>query len=158
MMRGSLFLDHALVSQNTGNRVMLRKEMIALAAALGSMAVPQAASAGFHCYGEGAVVGSARCAGVGLGLQSPRWYYRDSYPYYIYPETPHAASADFVGGCHLVKRPVLAYARRAAVRLTGLAILVVSRTRCGVERRTAEPGPKHLCDPGPGSAAHRVAH
>jgi len=88
---------------------MLRKEMIALAAALWGVAVPQAALAGFHCYGEGAVVGSPRCAGVGLGLHSPRWYYSDNYPYYIYfyPEHPYSAHGDFVGGCYLVKRPVL---------------------------------------------------
>jgi len=88
---------------------MLRKEMIALAAVLGSMAVPQAASAGFHCYGEGAIVGSPRCAGVGLGLHSPRWYYSDNYPYYIYfyPEHPYSPHGDVVGGCYQVERPVL---------------------------------------------------
>jgi hypothetical protein len=87
---------------------MLRKEMIATAAALWSIVVPQAALAGYHCYGEGAVVGSPRCAGVGLGLHSPRWYYSDSYPYYIYfyPEHPYPASGDFVV-CHPVERPVL---------------------------------------------------
>ena len=87
---------------------MLRKEMIALAAALGSMAVPQAASAGFHCYGEGAVVGSPRCAGVGLGLHSPRWYYSDNYPYYIYfyPQNPYYPFRNFVG-CYSIRRPVL---------------------------------------------------
>ena len=88
---------------------MLRKEMIALAAALWSMAMPQTASAGFHCYGEGAVVGSPRCAGVGLGLHSPRWYYSDNYPYYIYfyPEHPYSPHGDVVGGCYQVERPVL---------------------------------------------------
>ena len=86
---------------------MLRKEMIALAAALWGMAVPQAASAGFHCYGEGAVVGSARCAGVGLGLHSPRWYYSDNYPYYIYFFSGNPYLRDSVGGCYSIRRPVL---------------------------------------------------
>ena len=88
---------------------MLRKVMMALAAAAWGVVVPQAASAGFHCYGEGAIVGSARCAGVGLGLHSPRWYYSDNYPYYIYfyPENSYHANAGSVGGCTLVRRPVL---------------------------------------------------
>ena len=86
---------------------MLRKAMIALAATLGSVVVPQVASAG--CYG-GWYAGGARCAGVGLGLQSPRWYYSDNYPYYIYfysgPYYPYPYR-DSVGGCYPIKRPVL---------------------------------------------------
>ena len=98
---------------------MLRKEMIALAAATLCTIVPQTASAGYHCYGEGAVVGSARCAGVGLGLHSPRWYYSDNYPYYVYFYTEHPYNTDVVGGCYLVKRPVLTPAgwRTRAVQL-----------------------------------------
>jgi len=49
---------------------MLQKALIALTAATLWNVVPQAASAGYHCYGEGSVPGSARCAGIGLGLQS----------------------------------------------------------------------------------------
>jgi hypothetical protein len=76
------------------------------------MAVPQAASAQY-CYrlldggGISFAPGDQRCAGVGLGLQSPRWYYSDNYPYYIYPENLYPASNDFARGCHLVRRPVL---------------------------------------------------
>jgi hypothetical protein len=80
---------------------VLPKVMIGLAAgALWSMVVPQAASAGYHCDGDGAVVGSARCAGVGLGLHSPRWYYSDQYPYWIYyySGSPYIAFRDVVGG------------------------------------------------------------
>jgi hypothetical protein len=51
--------------------VMLRKAMVGLAAAtLWSVVVPHVASAQQHCYGT---PGIARCAGVGLGLHSPRW-------------------------------------------------------------------------------------
>jgi hypothetical protein len=99
-----------LVAVSIGNLVMLRKQMIALAAAtLWSLAVPQAASAGYYCYGDGAAPGSARCAGVGLGLRSPRWYYSDNYPYYIYFYSghPYYAFRDVVGGCYLIRRPVL---------------------------------------------------
>jgi hypothetical protein len=87
--------------------LMLGKALIALAAALW-LCVPQAASAGYHCYGDGAVVGSSRCAGVGLGVHSPRWYYSDHYPYWMYfhPE-PYVAFRDVVGGCYLIRRPVL---------------------------------------------------
>ena len=88
---------------------MVGKALVALAAATLWVFVPQAASAGYHCYGYGTVVGSPRCAGVGLGLHSPRWYYSDNYPYYIYfyPEHPYSAFGDVVTGCYLVKRPVL---------------------------------------------------
>jgi hypothetical protein len=88
---------------------MLQKAMIALAAVALWSAVPQAASAGYHCYGNGAVPGSARCAGVGLGLHSPRWYYSDHYPYYIYFNSghPYFAFRDVVGGCYPIRRPVL---------------------------------------------------
>ena len=89
---------------------MLQKAMIVLAAATLWSIVPQAASAGYYCYGYGAVPGSARCAGIGLGLQSPRWYYSDNYPYYIYfysgPYYPYPYR-DSVGGCYPIKRPVL---------------------------------------------------
>ena len=87
---------------------MSGKALIALVAATLWMFVPQAASAGYHCYGYGAVVGSPRCAGVGLGLHSPRWYYSDNYPYWIYySERPYIAFRDVVGGCYAVRRPVL---------------------------------------------------
>ena len=88
---------------------MLQKAMIALAAATLWSVVPQAASAGYYCYGYGAAVGSPGCAGVGLGLRSPRWYYSDNYPYYIYfySGKPYAAFRDVVGGCYLIRRPVL---------------------------------------------------
>jgi hypothetical protein len=87
---------------------MLQKAMIALAAATLWNVTPQAASAGYHCYGDGPV-GSARCAGVGLGLHSPRWYCSDYYPYYIYFYSghPYYAFRDVVGGCYLIRRPVL---------------------------------------------------
>jgi hypothetical protein len=51
----------------------------------------------------------ARCAGVGLGLQSPRWYFSDSHPYWIYdyPSRPYPALGSGVGGCRLIQRPVL---------------------------------------------------
>ena len=86
--------------------------MIALAAAtLWSMVAPQAALAGPYCYGyaEGAALRSPQCAGVGLGLRSPRWYYSDYYPYYIYfySGNPYFAFREVVGGCYLIKRPVL---------------------------------------------------
>ena len=99
-----------LIAVSIGNLVMLRKGMLALAAAiLWSTVVPQAASAGYYCYGEGAAFGSARCAGIGLGLQSPRWYYSDNYPYYIYFYSghPYFAFRDVVGGCYPIRRPVL---------------------------------------------------
>ena len=88
---------------------MLQKAMIALAAATLWSVVPQVASAGYYCYGDGAAVGSARCAGIGLGLHSPRWYYSDNYPYYIYfySGNPYYAFRDVVGGCYLIRRPVL---------------------------------------------------
>ena len=89
---------------------MLRKAMIALAATLGSVVGPQVASAG-GCYGgwDAGVNGAARCAGVVLGLQSPRFYYSDNYPYYIYfySGNPYYAYRDSVGGCYPIKRPVL---------------------------------------------------
>jgi hypothetical protein len=87
---------------------MLQKAMIALAAATLWNVVPQPASAGYHCYGEGSVPGSARCAGIGLGLQSPRWYYSDNYPYYIYfrPGNPYAFGG-VVSNCYLIRRPML---------------------------------------------------
>jgi len=84
---------------------MFRKALAALAAAFWVF-VPQAAAAGYHCYGKGSAPGSARCAGIGLGLHSPRWYYSDHYPYWIYfTDSPYVASGD-VGGCHLIRRPV----------------------------------------------------
>jgi hypothetical protein len=88
---------------------MLHKTMIVLAAAILWSVVPQAASAGYHCYGYGSVPGSARCAGIGLGLQSPRWYYSTNYPYYIYfhSRNPNYTVGDFVGGCYSIKRPIL---------------------------------------------------
>src|ERR1700739_5048736 len=69
---------------------MRRKTTIALVAtALWSTVAPHAASAQY-CYGT---PGVARCAGVGLGLQSPRWYFSDNYPYWIYyyPSRPYPA-------------------------------------------------------------------
>lgn len=79
---------------------MLRKAMVGLAAAtLWSVVVPHTASAQY-CYGT---PGLARCAGVGLGLQSPRWYFSDNYPYWIYGYPGYPV----IGGCHLVRRPVL---------------------------------------------------
>ena len=104
---------------------MLQKAMIALAAAtLWCLIVPQPASAQY-CYrlgdagGISFAPGYERCAGVGLGLQSPRWYYSDNYPYYIYPENRYAASGHFVGGCYFVMRPVLTPSgwRQRAVQL-----------------------------------------
>jgi len=87
---------------------MLGKALIALAAATSWVLVPQAASAGYHCYGNSTVIGSPRCAGVGLGLQSPRWYYSNNYPYWIYySERPYIAFRDVVGGCYLIRRPAL---------------------------------------------------
>jgi hypothetical protein len=87
---------------------MVRNAMIVLASTVWSAFVPQAASAGYYCYGDGAVVGSPRCAGVGLGVQSPRWYYSDQYPYWIYyPAPPYIAFREVVGGCYLIRRPVL---------------------------------------------------
>jgi hypothetical protein len=86
--------------------VMLRKTTIGLAAVtLLSIVEPHAAAAQY-CYGA---PGIARCAGVGLGLQSPRWYFSDNYPYWIYdyPVAPYPAFRNVVGGCHLVRRPVL---------------------------------------------------
>jgi hypothetical protein len=87
---------------------MLQKAMIALAAATLSSVVPQAASAEYYCYGDGAP-GSARCAGIGLGLYSPRWYYSDNYPYYIYfySGNPYSAPGEYVGSCYPIRRPVL---------------------------------------------------
>ena len=86
---------------------MLRKEVMAVAAlTLWSMAVPQAASAGYYCYLDGPP-GSARCAGVGLGLRSPRWYYSDNYPYYVYFYSGHPYFAFREVGCFLIRRPVL---------------------------------------------------
>jgi hypothetical protein len=85
---------------------MLRKAMVGLAAAtFWSVVVPHAASAQY-CYGT---PGLARCAGVGLGLQSPRWYFSDNYPYWIYdyPGSLYPAFRSVIGGCHLVRRPVL---------------------------------------------------
>src|SRR5215471_6721790 len=97
------------MARSTGKLAMFRKVMIGLTVAtLWSMAVPQAASAGYYCYGDGPV-GSPRCAGVGLGLHSPRWYYSDQYPYWIYydyPGHPYSGFRDAVG-CQLVCRPVL---------------------------------------------------
>lgn len=88
--------------------LMLGKALIALAAAASWALVPQAASAGYRCYGNSTVVGSPRCAGVGLGLQSPRWYYSNNYPYWIYySERPYIAFRDVVGGCYLIRRPVM---------------------------------------------------
>jgi hypothetical protein len=83
--------------------------MIVVAAATLWSLVPQAASAGYYCYGYGAVPGSARCAGIGLGLQSPRWYYSNNYPYYIYFHSldPYYIVSNFVGGCYLIRRQVL---------------------------------------------------
>jgi hypothetical protein len=87
---------------------MLQKAMIFLAAAILWSIVPQAASAGYYCYGYGAVPGSARCAGIGLGLQSPRWYYSNNYPYYIYfySQNPYYPFRNFVG-CYSIRRPML---------------------------------------------------
>jgi hypothetical protein len=86
----------------------VRSSMIVLAAATLWSIVPQAASAGYYCYGYGAVPGSARCAGIGLGLQSPRLYYSDNYPYYIYfySQNPYYPFRNFVG-CYSIRRPVL---------------------------------------------------
>jgi hypothetical protein len=87
---------------------MSLKVMIALAAAASWVLVPQTASAGYNCYGVGSLPGSARCAGVGLGLQAPRWYYSDFYPYWIYfTQSPYLEPLGGVGGCHLIRRPVL---------------------------------------------------
>jgi hypothetical protein len=88
---------------------MLQKAMIVLAAAISWSIVPQAASAGYCCYGEGAVPGSARCAGIGLGLQSPRLYYSDNYPYYIYLYSQYPYSYFFRNfvDCYSIRRPVL---------------------------------------------------
>ena len=87
---------------------MLRKILIGLAAATAWVLVPQTASAGDYCYGVGSVPGSARCAGVGLGLQAPRWYFSDFYPYYIYfTQSPYLEPPGGVVGCHLIRRPVL---------------------------------------------------
>ena len=91
--------------------VMLRKTMIGLAAATSlsivlSIVEPHAASAqSQYCYGG---PGIARCAGVGLGLQSPRWYFSDNYPYWIYdyPTAPYPAVTIVVGRCRLARRPV----------------------------------------------------
>jgi hypothetical protein len=68
--------------------------------------VPHAASAQQYCYGT---PGIARCAGVGLGLQSPRWYFSDNYPYWIYFDYPGHPYPGFrtVVGYHLVRQPVL---------------------------------------------------
>jgi len=85
---------------------MLQKAMIALAATTLWSVVPQGASAEYYCYGDGAP-GSARCAGIGLGLHSPRWYYSNNYPYYIYFGNPYYTSRDFVGSCYPIRRPVL---------------------------------------------------
>ena len=86
---------------------MLRKAMVGLAAAtLWSVVVPHVASAQPYCYGT---PGIARCAGVGLGLHSPRWYFSDNYPYWIYydyPGHPYSGFRDAVD-CQLVRRPVL---------------------------------------------------
>ena len=89
------------------NSVMLQKAMIVLAAATLWSIVPQAASAGYYCYGEGSIPGSARCAGIGLGLQFPRWYYSDNYPYYIYFFSGNPYLRESVGGCYSIRRPVL---------------------------------------------------
>ena len=88
---------------------MVQKTVIALLAATLWSLIPQAALAGYYCYGDGAVPGSPRCAGVGLGLHSPRWYYSDHYPYYIYFQSghPYQPFREVVGGCYLVRRPVL---------------------------------------------------
>jgi hypothetical protein len=85
---------------------MVRKTMIALAVALLGIVVPNAASAQQYCYGG---PGIARCAGVGLGLYSPRWYFSDTYPYWIYdyPAVPYPAFRNVAGGCHLIRRRVL---------------------------------------------------
>jgi hypothetical protein len=87
---------------------MLKKAVMALAAATLSSVVPQAASAGYYCYGYDAA--GERCAVIDLGsLRSPRWDYSDNYPYYVsfYSGTPHLVFGDFVGGCYLIRRPVL---------------------------------------------------
>ena len=93
--------------QMQGIWVMVRKTMIVLAVTFSSIVVPHTASALLYCYGA---PGLARCAGVGLGLQSPRWYFSDNYPYWIYydyPGGPYPTFARVVGGCHLIRRPVL---------------------------------------------------
>ena len=88
---------------------MLKKVVIALVAATLSSVVPQAASAGYYCYGYDAAAGE-RCAVIDLSsLHSPRWDYSDNYPYYVsfYSGTPHLVFGDVVGGCYLIRRPVL---------------------------------------------------
>jgi hypothetical protein len=88
---------------------MSGKVLTALVAVTLWMFVPQAASAGYHCYVDGAVPGSANCAGIGLGLHSPRWYYSNNYPYwmYFYSKDPYIAFRDNVDGCYPVRRQVL---------------------------------------------------
>ena len=94
---------------------MLQKTMVALVAATACGLLPQVVQAGdpqlpAGIYGGpaqpaiGAIPGFARGMGLGLGLQSNRFYYSDEYPYYIYfrsgPNT-------FAPGCYLIRRPVL---------------------------------------------------
>jgi hypothetical protein len=88
---------------------MLGKAAVASVAAILWALTPLSASAGYYCYDHGAVVGSARCAGIGLGLHSPRWYYSDDYPYWIYfrTEGPYVPSGNLGTGCYLIERPVL---------------------------------------------------
>jgi hypothetical protein len=83
----------------------VRKTTIALAVALSGIVVPHTASAQQYCYGG---PGIARCAGVGLGLYSPRWYFSDTiYPYWIYDYPVYPTFRNVVGRCHLIRQRVL---------------------------------------------------
>jgi hypothetical protein len=88
---------------------MLKKAVTALAAATLWSVVPQAASAGYYCYGYDAAFGE-QCAVMDLySLRSPRWDYSGNYPYYVsfYSGTPQIVFGDVFGGCYLIRRPVL---------------------------------------------------
>jgi uncharacterized membrane protein len=87
---------------------MLKKAVIALVAATLVSVVPQAASAGYYCYGYDAF--GERCAVIDFGsLRSPRWDYSDNYPYFVtfYSGTPYLTFGNAPGGCYLIRRPVL---------------------------------------------------
>jgi hypothetical protein len=71
-------------------------------------------------------------------LQSPRWYFSDNYPYWIYyyPSRPYPALGSGIGGCRLIQPPVLrtwlAYALR--LRLTPMRTERTTQTaRCKAE-------------------------
>ena len=94
---------------------MLWKATIALVVAtLCSVLVPQMASAeggGYAVYsyrGYDVVPWFLLDGATRLGVYS-RWYVSEYYPYYInYPIYPqYYGYADFVGGCHPIRRPVL---------------------------------------------------